>query len=112
MIPMCGFRTGFKLILLAFESLIGQEGRTMGSVFTSFLDGFALAGLTTRLRRPGAPTRAFAPSKPKDKMVIVVDDDLAVEKLEGLRHETPGFIGASYSLVEAQVYIRNHCKVS
>ena len=29
-------------------------------VLTSFLDGFSLAGLFTRLRRRGAPTRAFA----------------------------------------------------
>jgi hypothetical protein len=48
----------------------------MRKIFTSFLDGFALAGLLTRLRRSGAPTRAFAPSKPKEKMVIVVDDDV------------------------------------
>jgi hypothetical protein len=80
-------------------------------VFTSFLDGFALAGLFTRLRRRGAPTSAFAPSKPKEKMVIVVDDDLAVERLEGLRCKTPGFAGASYSLVQAEVYIRDRCKV-
>ena len=84
----------------------------MGSNFTSFLDGFALAGLFTHLRRPGAPTHAFAPSKSKNKMVIVVDDDLGAERLEGLRHKVPGFAGASYSLVEAQVYIRDHCKVS
>jgi len=84
----------------------------MGSIFTSFLDGFALAGLTTHLRRQGAPTHTFAPSRSKDKMVIVVNDDFAVETLEGLDHATPGFTGASYSLVEAQVYIRNHCKVS
>jgi hypothetical protein len=45
-------------------------------IVTSFLDGFALAGLLTRLRRRGAPTRAFAPSKPREKMVIVVDPDL------------------------------------
>lgn len=80
-------------------------------IFTSFLDGFALAGLFTRLRRRGAPTSAFAPSKPKEKMVIVVDDDLAVERLEGLRRKTPGFAGASYSLVQAEVYIRDRCKV-
>jgi hypothetical protein len=42
----------------------------MKGIFTSFLDGFACAGLFTRLRRSGAPTRAFAPSKPKEKMVI------------------------------------------
>jgi hypothetical protein len=48
----------------------------MRKIFTSFLDGFALAGLLTRLRRSGAPTRAFAPSKPKEKMVIVFDDDV------------------------------------
>ena len=84
----------------------------MGSIFTSFLDGFALAGLFTRLRRPGAPTHAFAPSKSKDKMVIVIDDDLAVERLEGLRQKVPGFAEASYSLVHAEVYIRDHCKVS
>ena len=84
----------------------------MGSIFTSFLDGFALAGLFTRLRRPGAPTHAFAPSKHKEKMVIVLDDDLAVERLEGLRHKTPSFAGASYSLVQAEVYIRDRCKVS
>jgi hypothetical protein len=80
-------------------------------VFTSFLDGFALAGLFTRLRRRGAPTHSFAPSRPKEKMVIVVDDDQAVERLEGLRRRPPGFAGASYSLVEAQVYIRDSCKV-
>jgi hypothetical protein len=74
-------------------------------VFTSFLDGFALAGLFTRLRRQGTPTRAFAPSKLKEKMVIVIDDDQAVDRLNGLRCRTPGFAGASYSLVEAQVYI-------
>ena len=80
-------------------------------IFTSFLDGFAVAGLFTRLRRRGAPSRAFAPSKPKEKMVIVVDDDLAVERLEGLRRKVPGFAGASYSLVQAEVYIRDRCKV-
>jgi len=82
----------------------------MRGIFTSFLDGFALAGLFTRLRRRGAPTRAFAPSKRKEKMVIVVDDDLAVERLEGLRRRTPGFAGADYSLVEAEVYIRDRYK--
>ncbi len=75
----------------------------MRGIITSFLDGFAFAGLLTHLRRNGAPTRAFAPSKPKEKMVIVVDDDIAVERLDGLRRETPVFAGASYSLVEAQV---------
>ncbi|MGA2218815.1 MAG: hypothetical protein ABSG51_12055 [Terracidiphilus sp.] len=79
-------------------------------IFTSFLDGFALAGLFTQLRRQGAPTRAFAPSKPKEKMLIVIDDDLAVERLEALRRRTPGFAGANYSRVEAEVYIRNQCK--
>jgi hypothetical protein len=80
-------------------------------VLTSFLDGFALAGLFTRLRRRGAPTRAFAPSSKKEKMVIVIEDDQAVERLEGLRRATPGFAGAGYSLVEAQVYIRDRCNV-
>lgn len=84
----------------------------MKGIFTSFLDGFAMAGLLTRLRRRGAPTRAFAPSKQKEKMVIVVDDDLAVERLEGLRRRTPVFAGDSYSLVQAEVYIRDHRKVS
>jgi hypothetical protein len=84
----------------------------MREIFTSFLDGFALAGLLTRLRRSGAPTHAFAPSKPKEKMVIVVDDDQAVARLEGLRRKTPVFAGANYSLVQAEVYIRDHCKVS
>jgi len=79
-------------------------------VLTSFLDGFALAGLFTRLRRKDAPTRAFAPSKPKEKMVIVVDDDLAAERLEGLRHRAPGINRANYSLVEAEVYIRDSYK--
>jgi Fe2+ or Zn2+ uptake regulation protein len=83
-----------------------------GGVLTSFLDGFALAGLSTRLRRKGAPTRAFAPSKPKQKMVIVVDDDQAVETLEGLRRESTGLAKAGYSLVHAEVYIRDRCKVS
>ena len=82
----------------------------MSGVFTSFLDGFALAGLFTRLRRRGSPTCAFAPSKRKEKMVIVVDDDLAVERLEGLRRRMPGFAGADYSLVEAEVYIRDRYK--
>jgi hypothetical protein len=87
----------------------------MRNILTSFLDGFALAGVLTRLRRSGAPTRAFAPSKApvsQEKMVIVVDDDQAVERLEGLRRKTPVFAGTSYSLVEAQVYIRDRCKVS
>jgi len=43
-------------------------------------------------------------------MVIVVDDDLAVERLEGLRRRMPGFAGADYSLVEAEVYIRDRYK--
>jgi hypothetical protein len=78
---------------------------------TSFLDGFAMAGLFTRLRRRGAPTRAFAPSRQKQKMVIVVDDDQAVERLEGLRRSSPGFAGIDYSLVEAEIYIRDRYKV-
>jgi hypothetical protein len=81
------------------------------SILTSFLDGFALAGLFTLLRRRGAPTRAFAPSRKKEKMVIVIDDDQAVEKLEGLRRAKPGLVGAGYDLVEAQVYIRDRCNV-
>ena len=37
----------------------------LGSVFWSaFGDGFGMAGLFVRLRRPGAPTRLFAPSTP------------------------------------------------
>jgi len=86
------------------------EVRMTRGILTSFLDGFALAGLVTKLRRRDAPTRAFAPSKPKEKMVIVVDDDLAVERLEGLRRRAPGFTGANYSLVEAEVYIRDSYK--
>jgi len=84
----------------------------MRKVFTSFLDGFALAGFFTRLRRSGAPTHAFAPSKPREKMVIVIDDDQAVERLEGLRQRTPGFSGASYSHIQAEVYVRDRFKVS
>jgi hypothetical protein len=78
--------------------------------FSSFLDGFALAGLFKHLRRQGAPTHAFAPSKPREKMVIVIDDDQAVESLEGLRRRTPSFAAGNYSLVEADVYIRDKYK--
>jgi hypothetical protein len=84
----------------------------MRKIFTSFLDGFALAGFFTRLRRRGAPTRAFAPSKPREKMVIVIDDDQAVERLEGLRQRTPSFAEARYSHIQAEVYILDRFKVS
>jgi hypothetical protein len=79
----------------------------MGKILTSFLDGFALAGFFARLRRRGAPTHAFAPSRPKEKMVIVIDDDQAVESLEGLRRGKPNLGAASYSHIQAEVYIRD-----
>lgn len=80
-------------------------------VLTSFLDGFALAGLFKPLRRRGAPTHAFAPPRSKEKLVLVINDDQAVESLEGLRQKVPGFAETGYSLVEAQIYIRDRCKV-
>jgi len=81
----------------------------MKNIANSF-DGFSLAGLFTRLRRNGSPTRAFAPSKAKDKMIIVVDGPEAAEGLERLRHPLARTLGAEYVHVEAEVYIRQDCK--
>lgn len=41
--------------------------------FAAFLDGFTMAGLFTRLRRPGAPTQLFADPKPKIEPVTGKD---------------------------------------
>jgi hypothetical protein len=80
-------------------------------VLTSFLDGFAMAGFSRQLRRRGAPTSAFAPSRKKEKIVLVIDDDLAAERLEHLRQSPAGQPGESYSLVEAEIYIQDRYKV-
>ena len=74
-----------RFVLSAFGHVMDLEVRMVRGVLTSFPDGFALAGLVSKLRSRDAPTRPFAPFKPKMKMVIVVDDELAVERPEGLR---------------------------
>jgi hypothetical protein len=42
------------------------DGFTGGNIFgnQAFLDGFTMAGLFTKLRRPGAPTQLFADPDP------------------------------------------------
>lgn len=42
------------------------DGFTGGNIFgnQAFLDGFTMAGLFTKLRRPGAPTQLFADPEP------------------------------------------------
>ncbi len=82
------------------------------TVFTSFLDGFAMAGLFGPLRRRNAPTQAFAPSRQRGKFVIVVDDDTAAERLEELRHVGIRIPTASYSMQPAEIYIRDRSKAS
>lgn len=52
---------------------------------TSFLDGFAMAGLFGPLRRHGAPSHPFAPSKSSTKSESVIDSDFAGEGQKSLR---------------------------
>lgn len=42
--------------------------RTSRIILSSFLDGFTVAGVFTRLRRPGAATQVFADPQPEDSV--------------------------------------------